>query len=304
MRRNLGEQRNSRLAGPPAHAAHVYQALLDATHAIAVDAMSALLRHSDSDPPSPPLQPPAPLSFEHTRPFLHAWFEREAEQREVARDELHRLSGWSYLSTAEFRSLVADAVHRLNPPIRDGAFIYELGIGAGAVLKTISSLHRIRPAGCDFSPKAIQRASEIFPAHAAAFRVGDIALPLSSKGGCAARAGAYSHVLSFGSLAMYLTHSEMAVALRNVAKLASAGGSVAVTHFIEADGEPKGTIVAPISRQRLRQLASAAGLTNISFHPMKYQGDRFMMTARGPRVDKSGWAGGPSPHTLPPRPTR
>ncbi|EOD26693.1 hypothetical protein EMIHUDRAFT_115005 [Emiliania huxleyi CCMP1516] len=226
-------------------------------------------------------QPPAPLSFEHTRPFLHAWFEREAEQREVARDELHRLSGWSYLSTAEFRSLVADAVHRLNPPIRDGAFVYELGIGAGAVLKTISSLHRIRPAGCDFSPKAIQRASEIFPAHAAAFRVGDIALPLSSKGGCAARAGAYSHVLSFGSLAMYLTHSEMAVALRNVAKLASAGGSVAVTHFIEADGEPKGTIVAPISRQRLRQLASAAGLTNISFHPMKYQGDRFMMTARG-----------------------
>ena len=75
----------------------------------------------------------------------------------------------------------------------------------------------------------------------------------------------------------------MGVALREAARIARPGASLCFTHFIEANGEPRGTIHAPIAKQDLMEVARAAGLIDIRFHPMRHQGDRYMLTCRTPR---------------------
>ena len=83
---------------------------------------------------------------------------------------------------------------------------------------------------------------------------------------------------------MYLERAEMAVALHTATRLARAGGSFCFTHFVEPQGEPKGSIVQPISRTALHRLATAAGMVDVRLHPMRHQGDRYAMTARAPEL--------------------
>ena len=72
----------------------------------------------------------------------------------------------------------------------------------------------------------------------------------------------------------------MASALRNAFSLVAPGGSVAFTHFLDLEGQNRGTIVEPVARAHLKHLATAAGFTDVRFHGLPHQGDRFMITAR------------------------
>ena len=81
---------------------------------------------------------------------------------------------------------------------------------------------------------------------------------------------------------MYLEREEMAVALHTATRLVRPGGSFCFTHFVEPQGEPKGSIVQPITRAALRRLATAAGMVDVRLHDMRHQGDRYAMTARAP----------------------
>ena len=56
---------------------------------------------------------------------------------------------------------------------------------------------------------------------------------------------------------MRLTHAPR---LGQARRLARPGGSFCFTHFVEPQGEPKGSIVQPITRAALRHLATAAGM--------------------------------------------
>ena len=43
-----------------------------------------------------------------------------------------------------------------------------------------------------------------------------------------------------------------------------------------------GTIVNPIGREEVEQLARQAGAVDVRFFPMRHQGDRYMMMCRAP----------------------
>ena len=242
-------------------------------------------------PPSPPLPVPPPYApfwfwqrddvldrpWYSSREYLLEWFERDATTLKPE-DGLHKLSGWGYLNTTQYQEIVRAAAARLDPPLRDGDSIFELGCGVGGVLSVLAQQYpRLKPAGCDFSAGAIRRALELFP-HGE-FVVGDMS---EKDGACVSSttSGTFDHVISFGALAMYLTKREMASALRNAFSLVAPGGSVAFTHFLDLEGQNRGTIVEPVARAHLKHLATAAGFTDVRFHGLPHQGDRFMITAR------------------------
>ena len=91
--------------------------------------------------------------------------------------------------------------------------------------------------------------------------------------------GTFDHVISFGALAMY-HEARDGSALRNAFSLVAPGGSVAFTHFLDLEGQNRGTIVEPVARAHLKHLATAAGFIDVRFHGLPHQGDRFMITAR------------------------
>ena len=205
------------------------------------------------------------------------WFEDFARLPRTAAAGLHVLSAWDYLSTTQYNEMVLSAAQHLDPPIRDGASVFELGCGVGAALKAVASRARIRPAGSDMSTSALAVARTEFPEHASRFQVANMARPHEGVA-----ASSFDHVVSFGALGMYLTHHEMGLALREALRIARPGASLVFTHFIEEDGKPRGTIVQPIAREDLLARAAAAGAVDTRIHPMVHQGDRFILACRKP----------------------
>ena len=163
----------------------------------------------------------------------------------------------------------------MNPPVRPGDSVFELGVGVGATLKAIRKLvPSIRPAGCDISANAIEVAIGIFPEAADAFTVADMA----GRGCSAAADASQDHVVSFGALAMYLSYSEMGLALREARRIAKPSASLAFTHFL-GTGEPLGTILTRVSEAEVEELATRVGLIDIKFSGMVHQGDRCAVLA-------------------------
>lgn len=201
----------------------------------------------------------------------------ESQHRE---DELHRLSAWTYLTTIQYDEIIRDALDAMDPPVRSNHTIFELGCGVGAALKAVQRLvGKVRPAGCDVSRRALDVAEAVFRPHANAFMLADMG---ASRGLAHIPSGSFDHVVSFGALAMYLDHKEMANALREASRIARPGASLCFTHFLAPGGEPLGTIVAPVQRTDLESMARRVGLSNITFHAMRYQGERYAMTCRSP----------------------
>ena len=65
------------------------------------------------------------------------WFERDATTLKPE-DGLHKLSGWGYLNTTQYQEIVRAAAARLDPPLRDGDSVFELGCGVGGVLSVLA----------------------------------------------------------------------------------------------------------------------------------------------------------------------
>jgi len=194
--------------------------------------------------------------------------------------ELHKLSAWAYLSREQFSDIVLDAARQMSPPISRGSSVYELGCGVGAALKVLWQWRAVDAAGSDTSAAALKVAAAHFAASPRAhFTLADMSSGALPPG---AEQRSFDHVVSFGALAMYLDRDEMAVALHTATRMVRPGGSFCFTHFVEPQGEPKGTIVQPITRVALRRLAAAAGMVDVRLHAMRHQGDRYAMTASAP----------------------
>ena len=193
-------------------------------------------------------------------------------------DQLHRLSAWTYLNSTQYDEIIRDALDAMDPPVRSHHTIFELGCGVGAALKAVQRLvGPIRPAGCDVSRRALDVAMAVLRPHANAFTLADMG---TGRGLSHIASGSFDHVVSFGALAMYLDHKEMANALREAGRIARPGASLCFTHFVAPGGGPLGTIVAPVERAELESMARHAGLANITFHAMRHQGERYAMTCR------------------------
>ena len=72
-----------------------------------------------------------------SREYLLEWFERDATTLKPE-DGLHKLSGWGYLNTTQYQEIVRAAAARLDPPLRDGDSVFELGCGVGGVLSVLA----------------------------------------------------------------------------------------------------------------------------------------------------------------------
>jgi len=228
-------------------------------------------------PPSPPGIPPSPPPPPASELILQKF--DAAASREPIPGELHALSAWEYLTAQEYNEMVSGVAEQMSPPIRDGASVFELGCGVGAALRVIQTRVRISPAGIDFSNAALRVAKAQFPSYAESFVLGDI-----TRSHAHVASHSFDHVVSFGALGMYLEHEQMGLALAEAARIARPGASLAFSHFIEEGHQPRGTVLAPIARERLGELATAAGLVGLRYHTMRHQGERYALTARTPHA--------------------
>lgn len=221
--------------------------------------------------PSPsPASPPQRKNPEAIR----EWFDDEATN--CSPDELHHCSAWRYLTTEEFDAIIFDAADKLDPPIRDGERVYDLGVGVGAALKALLRRHpRLLVGGNDISTKAIAKAKEVFPSQAQRFFVGDMTLPNPKLADAS-----FDHVTSFGALGMYLKKPQMLAAAKEALRITKPGGSLVFTSFIRPGGERVGSIVEAVEDTFWSDHADELGIDNVRIHPMKHQGDRYQVTFR------------------------
>lgn len=208
---------------------------------------------------------------------VKVWFDDAAEGCDIHKS-LHRCSRWNYLSDREYKNMVMMGVEKMNPPLKDGESIFDMGIGVGAPFKVLTEFFRdLQFGGSDLAKNAIDVAKQVFPQHADYFLVHDM-----TKKHEAIADNSQDHVVSFGALGMYLTKNEMLKAFKEALRMTKPGQSMLFTHFIEPGQSVRGSIITPIEKTILQEELSKIGMENIEFHslkPIKDQGDRFVITA-------------------------
>lgn len=95
---------------------------------------------------------------------IKKWFNNGVA--EYAPENLHHASRWNYLTAQQFEEIVLDGISKMDPKIKSGNTIFELGVGVGAALKVIEkhfgegALHF---GGSDIAEKTICEAKRNFP---------------------------------------------------------------------------------------------------------------------------------------------
>ncbi len=202
------------------------------------------------------------------------WFEDEATHCDA--DKLHHCSAWRYLSTEEFDELVLDGTSKLNPAIRDGAKIFELGAGVGAVFQSISKRNTgLTFGGNDLAVNAIKKAKDLFPSQKDNFFVQDMTQRNEHIAG-----NTYDHVLSFGALGMYLTKEQMLQATKEAVRITKPGGSLLFTSLIRPGGKRVGSIVEAVEDGFWSKHAEDLGIEDVRVYDMKHQGVRYQVAFR------------------------
>ena len=198
--------------------------------------------------------------------YYYYWFQRDSLKNDDSLP-LNRLSGWE-VSEKVFNETIEDWMYKMNPPIKPGNSIFELGCGVGAVLKYINdNIENLTISGSDFSPNAIKKIKQVFP---------------KSKFYCQNMkkkndipSNYYDHVISAGALGMYLYKDEMLIAIKEAVRMTKPGGSLCFTHFIEKNGSFKGSIIQRVDKTYWLNKSDYLGIENIKFFTLKHQGDRY-----------------------------
>ncbi len=202
------------------------------------------------------------------------WFEDEAIHCDA--DKLHHCSAWRYMTTQEFDELVVDSLEKMNPPIRDGEKIFELGVGVGAVLKSIEKHHQnMTFGGNDLAVNAIRKAKEVFYVQRENFFVQDMSLVNEHIA-----ENTYDHVISFGAVGMYLKKPQILDSIKEAVRITKPGGSLIITSLIRPGGSKVGSIVERVEEAFWLEHASELGIEDVRFYNMKHQGDRYQVTFR------------------------
>lgn len=209
-----------------------------------------------------------------TDPNDNSWFDKSAENCDTSKG-LHFCSNWDYLGESQFEEMVMDGVKKLNPPLKDSESVYEFGTGVGAALKVLNRhTKNLAFGGSDISEAAIKVAKDVFPDRKNYFHTMNMIekhhfIPDNT----------YDHVFSFGALGMYLKKDEMLLAVREATRITKPGGSLLFTHFIEPSGFAVGTIVDKVEKSFWLRELPKLGLKNVVISSMKYQGDRYQISA-------------------------
>lgn len=200
------------------------------------------------------------------------WFDEGAANCNINRD-LHHCSQWKYLSESQFKDIVLNSLSKLDPPLKDGDSIFDLGMGVGAVFQVIrKEMPHVKISGSDIASNAIEVAKEVFPKDRAHFYHHDMTLKHDMIPD-----NSFDHVTSFGALAMYLTKDKMLDAIKEAIRITKPGGSLLITSFIEPGGTMVGSIVDKVERSFWAKTLPAFGAKNIRTYAMKHQGDRYQL---------------------------
>jgi len=137
---------------------------------------------------------------------------------QTAAQYLHHLNGYDLLSVEEWDEMVRKLAQPLD--LRAGQRVIECGCGAGAFLASLLRLYPgISVSGMDYSASLVKVATKVIGGR---FDQGDIRdlrfLP----------AATYDHVLSFGAFQYLNTTDDAERAVREMARLVKAGGSMAI----------------------------------------------------------------------------
>ena len=157
---------------------------------------------------------------------------------------------------------------KMNPPIKPGNKVFEMGCGTGAVLKYINNkIGDLSISGSDFSYNAIKKARQIFPKSKFYCQnmIKKHTIPSNSQ----------DNVLSAGALAMYLYKDDMLTAIKEAIRITKPGSSLCFTHFIEENGNTIGSIIQKVNKSYWINNSNYLGIENIKFFTLKHQGDRY-----------------------------
>lgn len=208
---------------------------------------------------------------------VEAWFDDAAENCDK-NGPLHHCSRYNYLSESEYEQMIMLGVNEMNPPLKHGESIFDLGMGVGAVFKVLDErFTNLKFGGSDLAKNALDVAISVFPEHAENFLMHDM-----TKKHRTIADNSQDHVISFGALGMYLTQKNMLKAFKEALRMTKPGQSMLFTHFIEPGKSKRGSIITPVEKDFLLEALSGLGMENIKFHSLKSiknQGDRFMITA-------------------------
>ena len=196
---------------------------------------------------------------------IYEWFQLDATKTEDC--PLNHLSGWE-TSDKIFNETIEDWVQNMNPPLRPGESVFEMGCGVGAVLVYISKLHDdLTISGSDFSINAINKIKSLF--------VGCNFYCQNITSSHPVLTNSQDHVISAGALAMYLYKNEMCIAIKEAVRMTKPGGSLGFTHFLENKGKYRRSIVEKVDKQYWLDNQDELGIENISFFTIKHQHDRY-----------------------------
>ena len=196
--------------------------------------------------------------------YIFNWFQKDA----IKNGELHVKSGWGYMSQQTFNEIINDWMSKMDPPIKDGEKVFEMGCGVGAILKHIqNSKQNVIVSGSDISPKAIEVANQELPNSTFYCLNMTESHPIPSN--------SQDHVISAGALGMYLYKNDMIKAIKEAVRITKPGGSLCFTHFIEPRGKRVGSIIEKVEESFWVKHQNELNIDNIRFYTLKNQGDRY-----------------------------
>lgn len=216
--------------------------------------------------------------FPNTPVKVKEWFD-EAASGCNTEESLHACSRWGYLSKHEFKLMVMLGVDAMDPPLKDGESIFDMGVGVGAPFKVLlESKPNLRVGGSDLATNAIKVARRLFPEQRNNFFVHDMTTKLGDVPD-----NSWDHVVSFGALAMYLSREQMQQAFKEAVRMTKPGGSMLFTHFIEPEGSGVGSIITLMTKDDVRNMLTSLNVEDIkiiSMSSIRGQGDRYLVTGR------------------------
>ena len=196
---------------------------------------------------------------------MYDWFNTYA----LNEGSMEQRSGWALLEEGEFSEMVMETVSLLDPFPAEGASVYELGCGVGAVFQVLRDKIGIGPvAGCDVAENAIAVAKESFPECSHRLSVANMTGNLGD-------ANSYDHTISLGALAMYLEVDEMKEAFSEALRITKPGGSLVFSQFVEPglwkDLWSRGSIIAPVPKATVQGMLEDLGAENICIKDYELQ---------------------------------
>lgn len=187
-----------------------------------------------------------------------AWFD-EAVEGGKEEKSLHKRSQWSYMSDDDWKAFVLHGTAQLNPPIKSGESVYDMGCGVGAALKVLQDQHKLsKVGGVDLSGKSIEFAQEsTFPDQKENFLKGSFTdAPLLQE---RVPSASYDHVIGVGTLFYLGSLDDVKIAVHEALRIVKPGGSLVFTDLTEPGHTGLGSGSVQVSISDWKSIAEEFG---------------------------------------------